>query len=202
MATHSSILVWKIPWTEEPGGLQSMGSQRSRTRLSDYYYVSAFIVSLSYLALGLAFFCQMTSAGNNRKSHSIWPKGQGNVLSYSTESSETACLLCTRTLGVLSCDLPRAALAQQPDDYSSSRHHFQRSRQRKGLTTSSMCLFLKSEKMFLQQSSHHIIIGQVQVTGPFLNQSLEKGITYFSLIIWRWDDVWRVNHPDCHICLS
>ena len=28
MATHSSILVWEIPWTEEPGGLQSMGSQR------------------------------------------------------------------------------------------------------------------------------------------------------------------------------
>ena len=28
MATHSSILVWRIPWTKEPGGLQSMGSQR------------------------------------------------------------------------------------------------------------------------------------------------------------------------------
>ena len=28
MATHSSILTWKISWTEEPGGLQSMGSQR------------------------------------------------------------------------------------------------------------------------------------------------------------------------------
>ena len=28
MATHSSILAWKIPWTEEPGMLQSMGSQR------------------------------------------------------------------------------------------------------------------------------------------------------------------------------
>ena len=27
MATHSSILTWRIPWTEEPGGLQSMGSQ-------------------------------------------------------------------------------------------------------------------------------------------------------------------------------
>ena len=26
--THSSVLAWKIPWTEEPGGLQSMGSQR------------------------------------------------------------------------------------------------------------------------------------------------------------------------------
>ena len=30
MATHSSILPWRIPWTEEPGGLQSMGSQRVR----------------------------------------------------------------------------------------------------------------------------------------------------------------------------
>ena len=28
MATHSSIRAWRIPWTEEPGGLQSMGSQR------------------------------------------------------------------------------------------------------------------------------------------------------------------------------
>ena len=33
MATCSSILAWKIPWTEEPGGLQSMGSWR-RTQLS------------------------------------------------------------------------------------------------------------------------------------------------------------------------
>ena len=30
MATHFSILAWKIPWTEEPGGLRSMGSQRVR----------------------------------------------------------------------------------------------------------------------------------------------------------------------------
>ena len=30
MATHSGILAWKIPWTEEPGGLLSMGSQRVR----------------------------------------------------------------------------------------------------------------------------------------------------------------------------
>ena len=28
MAAHSSILAWEMPWTEEPGGLQSMGSQR------------------------------------------------------------------------------------------------------------------------------------------------------------------------------
>ena len=31
MATHSSILAWKVPWTEEPGRLQSMGSQKSQT---------------------------------------------------------------------------------------------------------------------------------------------------------------------------
>ena len=29
MATHSGILAWRIPWTEEPGGLQSIGSQES-----------------------------------------------------------------------------------------------------------------------------------------------------------------------------
>ena len=28
MTTHSTVLVWRIPWTEEPGGLQSMGSHR------------------------------------------------------------------------------------------------------------------------------------------------------------------------------
>ena len=33
MAAHSSILAWEIPWTEEPGGLQSMGSQRVRQDL-------------------------------------------------------------------------------------------------------------------------------------------------------------------------
>ena len=34
MATRSNILAWRIPWTEEPGGLQSMGSQRVRHNLA------------------------------------------------------------------------------------------------------------------------------------------------------------------------
>ena len=34
MATHSSILAWEIQWTEEPGGLQSMGSQRVKHNLA------------------------------------------------------------------------------------------------------------------------------------------------------------------------
>ena len=37
MATHSNILAWRIPWTEEPGGPQSTGSQ-SRTQLSDFTF--------------------------------------------------------------------------------------------------------------------------------------------------------------------
>ena len=35
MATQSNILAWRIPWTEEPGGLQYLGLQKSRTPLSD-----------------------------------------------------------------------------------------------------------------------------------------------------------------------
>ena len=35
MATHSCILAWRIPWTEEPGRLQSMGSHKSLTQMSD-----------------------------------------------------------------------------------------------------------------------------------------------------------------------
>ena len=35
MATHFSILGWEIPWTEDPGGRESMGSQKSWTQLSD-----------------------------------------------------------------------------------------------------------------------------------------------------------------------
>ena len=35
MATHSSVLASRSPWTEEPGGLQSMGSQKSQTLLSE-----------------------------------------------------------------------------------------------------------------------------------------------------------------------
>jgi len=36
MAPHSSTLAWKIPWTEEPGALQSRGVAKCRTRLSDF----------------------------------------------------------------------------------------------------------------------------------------------------------------------
>ena len=41
MATHSSILSWRIPWTKEPGGLQSMGSQRiGMTEVTEHAHVN------------------------------------------------------------------------------------------------------------------------------------------------------------------
>ena len=43
MATHSSILAWRIPWTEEPGGLQSIGSQRVGHDYSDLTRMHAHI---------------------------------------------------------------------------------------------------------------------------------------------------------------
>ena len=47
MATHSSILAWEFPWTEEPGGLQSIGLQKSQTQLSGYTTTIFLLYSLS-----------------------------------------------------------------------------------------------------------------------------------------------------------
>ena len=67
MATHSSILAWRIPWMEEPGSLQSMGSQ-SRTRLSDFtsyihkrylFFIRSFVDGHRIIVQlhSIAFFC-------------------------------------------------------------------------------------------------------------------------------------------------
>ena len=42
MAPHSSTLAGKLPWTEEPGGLQSVGSLKSRARLNDFTFTFHF----------------------------------------------------------------------------------------------------------------------------------------------------------------
>ena len=46
MATHSSILAWRIPWTEEPGRLQFMGSQRSGHNRTTKHSTSLYLLSL------------------------------------------------------------------------------------------------------------------------------------------------------------
>ena len=56
MATHSSILNWRISWTEEPGWLQSMGLQ-SQTQLSDFHFhyfsLQRFVKVFNYYNIGL-----------------------------------------------------------------------------------------------------------------------------------------------------
>ena len=57
MATYSSMLAWEIPWTEEPGGLQSMGSvAKSQTRLSTHAR------SIIYLSSPYSCLCCFQSA--------------------------------------------------------------------------------------------------------------------------------------------
>ena len=58
MATHSSILAWKIPWTEEPGGLQSIGSQRAR-----HDWATNFLFHSS-LRVKILFFHPNSSSGS------------------------------------------------------------------------------------------------------------------------------------------
>ena len=54
MATHSSVLAWRIPWTEEPGGLQSMGSQRVRydwaTKQQQEYFVESNVLLIPIIS--------------------------------------------------------------------------------------------------------------------------------------------------------
>jgi len=48
MATHYSILLWRIPWTEEPSGLQSMGSQRIRHGWATFSFLRVVLITASY----------------------------------------------------------------------------------------------------------------------------------------------------------
>ena len=81
MAPHSSTLAWKLPWTEEPGRLQSMGSQRvgHGTRLSDFTFSFHFHALekemathssiLSWRIPGMAELGGLPSMGSHRVGH-------------------------------------------------------------------------------------------------------------------------------------
>ena len=53
MTTHSGILAWEVPWTEEPGGLQSMGLQRVRYDCSDRVHSLDFPTSIQEVMMQL-----------------------------------------------------------------------------------------------------------------------------------------------------
>ena len=62
MATHSSILAWRIPWTEEPGQLQSMGSQELDTTEQLTLFTSRLIIVLHYTHIPV--YCIINSTVN------------------------------------------------------------------------------------------------------------------------------------------
>ena len=63
MATYSSVLAWRIPWTEEPGGLTVHGVAKSRTRLSDSHSIQPLeIADTTSLRVYFKFHRQLSSS--------------------------------------------------------------------------------------------------------------------------------------------
>ena len=109
MATHSSTLAWKIPWTEEPGKLQSMGSQ-SWTRLSDFtflFFLAILLTSLLSAPFLSGIFSSTTFQKSERKNinrflslhsfhsvHSIWREAWRAAI-HGVAKSQTRLSYCT-----------------------------------------------------------------------------------------------------------
>ena len=88
MATHSSFLAWRIPWTEEPGGLQSLGSQivglsrmtehahisRFKVNNKPYHFLSSFSASGTELHTVLTCSCLLSMQPHDFPFHR-WKKG-------------------------------------------------------------------------------------------------------------------------------
>ena len=82
MAPHSSTLAWKIPWTEEPGRLQSMGSL-SRTRLSDFTFTFHFHALEKEMATHLVFLPGESQGRGSLVGGHLW----GHTESDTTEAT-------------------------------------------------------------------------------------------------------------------
>ena len=85
MAIHSSTLAWKIPWTEEPDRLQSMGSQRVKTQLSNFTFTSLyrFFSTGQVLLSALSWCSECTSVSEGVFPRCLWRE----MYSISTYSS-------------------------------------------------------------------------------------------------------------------
>ena len=100
MATHSSTLAWKMPWTEEPGGLQSMGSQEW-TLLSNYTTTSVTEVTLAlFQSLWRTNYREAkvkaekpVSCYSAGEQESTWGSGQGGGKANGERQSRSGCVL-------------------------------------------------------------------------------------------------------------
>ena len=86
MATHSSVLAWRVPWTEKPGGLKSMGSHRVRHDWSDLAAVAVIIFLPPYALLRLFWWLsgKESDAGSIPGLGGSLGVGNGNPLQYSS----------------------------------------------------------------------------------------------------------------------
>ena len=87
MTTHSSVLAWKVPWTEEPGGLQSMGSQRAGHDLvtKQQQLVLAYLPFKGFPggSVGKEFACNVGDLGSIPGLGRSPRAGHGNLIKYS-----------------------------------------------------------------------------------------------------------------------
>ena len=95
MATHSSILAWRIPWPEEPGGLQSMGSQ-SRAWLSEFTF-TFHTFTLASTWESLPFHMTLTSMTDQEVI---------SLLNYAKHSRNTLTIVIDLGMGVCPQQIP------------------------------------------------------------------------------------------------
>ena len=99
MVTHSSILAWKIPWTEKSGRLQAMGSQ-SRTRLSDFTFTLWKTVGKILKELKIELSCDQANPLLG-----IYPKAQHELKRYTHPMLTAAALTIAKVHKQLKCPL-------------------------------------------------------------------------------------------------
>ena len=111
MATHSSTLSWKIPWTEEPGGLQSMGSPRVG---------HDWATSLSRIGEGNVNPLQCSCLENPRDEGAWWAAVYGVAQSQTRLKwlSSSSLSICSRLHLVLEIFIENSAAVPKTDQYS------------------------------------------------------------------------------------
>ena len=121
MAPHSSTLVWKIPWTEEPGRLQSMGSLESDTTEQLHFHLS-----LSCTGEGNGNPLQCSCLENPRDRGAWWAAIYGATQSWtrlkrrSSSSSSSSSSVCVESLGFPTYSIMSSACS---DNFTSSGPH-------------------------------------------------------------------------------